>query len=156
MCPATHPTGTKHAWPPSCQGQLHNGNQGTNFCRCLRDCVLAQVKQFYTAPTAIRSLMRSGDEWVSQHSSRASLRLLGTVGEPINPEAWRWYHDVSAPSPIRWELAARQLARGLSEPALQYVHAAPSHSERCCGHGITRLVWQRWGVARLVMRGRQE
>jgi acetyl-CoA synthetase len=52
-----------------------------------------QVSIFYTAPTAIRALMREGDAPVKR-SSRASLRLLGTVGEPINPEAWRWYHDV--------------------------------------------------------------
>ncbi|STY31544.1 acetyl-CoA synthetase [Legionella wadsworthii] len=49
-----------------------------------------QVNVFYTAPTAIRSLMRAGDEWLSS-SSRKSLRLLGSVGEPINPEAWQWY-----------------------------------------------------------------
>ncbi len=52
-----------------------------------------QVTIFYTAPTAIRALMREGDAPV-KHTSRASLRLLGSVGEPINPEAWRWYHDV--------------------------------------------------------------
>jgi acetyl-CoA synthetase len=52
-----------------------------------------QVTIFYTAPTAIRALMRDGDAPVKK-TSRASLRLLGTVGEPINPEAWRWYHDV--------------------------------------------------------------
>ena len=52
-----------------------------------------QVNIFYTAPTALRALMRDGDEPVKARS-RASLRLLGTVGEPINPEAWRWYHDV--------------------------------------------------------------
>lgn len=52
-----------------------------------------KVTQFYTAPTAIRALMRQGDEYV-KNSSRSSLRLLGTVGEPINPEAWRWYHEV--------------------------------------------------------------
>ncbi|WP_448582905.1 acetate--CoA ligase [Thermaurantiacus sp.] len=52
-----------------------------------------RVEIFYTAPTAIRALMREGDEWVTRHS-RASLRLLGTVGEPINPEAWDWYHRV--------------------------------------------------------------
>ena len=51
------------------------------------------VTLFYTAPTAIRALMREGDAPVSR-TSRASLRLLGTVGEPINPEAWRWYFDV--------------------------------------------------------------
>ena len=51
------------------------------------------VTIFYTAPTAIRALMREGDAPV-QTTSRASLRLLGTVGEPINPEAWRWYFEV--------------------------------------------------------------
>ena len=52
-----------------------------------------QVTVFYTAPTAIRALMREGEEPVKK-TSRKSLRLLGTVGEPINPEAWRWYFDV--------------------------------------------------------------
>ncbi|MBB5014178.1 acetate--CoA ligase [Rehaibacterium terrae] len=52
-----------------------------------------RVTVFYTAPTAIRALMREGDAPVKR-TSRASLRLLGTVGEPINPEAWRWYHEV--------------------------------------------------------------
>jgi acetyl-CoA synthetase len=51
-----------------------------------------KVTVFYTAPTAIRALMREGDEPVKR-TSRASLRLLGTVGEPINPEAWRWYYE---------------------------------------------------------------
>ena len=52
-----------------------------------------KVNTFYTAPTAIRALMRDGDEPVKK-TSRKSLRLLGTVGEPINPEAWLWYHRV--------------------------------------------------------------
>ena len=52
-----------------------------------------QVNIFYTAPTAIRALMSSGDEPVKS-TSRASLRLLGSVGEPINPEAWEWYYQV--------------------------------------------------------------
>ncbi|MFC3716050.1 acetate--CoA ligase [Luteimonas soli] len=52
-----------------------------------------KVTIFYTAPTAIRALMREGDGPVKK-TSRASLRLLGSVGEPINPEAWRWYFDV--------------------------------------------------------------
>ena len=51
------------------------------------------ITQFYTAPTALRSLIQQGDEWVKRHK-RQSLRLLGTVGEPINPEVWHWYHDV--------------------------------------------------------------
>ncbi len=52
-----------------------------------------QVTQFYTAPTALRALMGAGDEFV-RGTSRASLKLLGTVGEPINPEAWEWYDRV--------------------------------------------------------------
>jgi len=52
-----------------------------------------QVNIFYAAPTALRALMREGDEWVKK-TSRKSLRLLGSVGEPINPEAWEWYYHV--------------------------------------------------------------
>ena len=52
-----------------------------------------QVTIFYTAPTAIRALMREGEALVKS-TSRSSLRLLGSVGEPINPEAWRWYYEV--------------------------------------------------------------
>jgi acetyl-CoA synthetase len=52
-----------------------------------------QVNIFYGAPTALRALMREGDEWVKR-TSRSSLRLLGSVGEPINPEAWEWYWRV--------------------------------------------------------------
>ncbi len=52
-----------------------------------------KITIFYTAPTLIRALMRYGDEWVTKHDL-SSLRLLGSVGEPINPEAWRWYHRV--------------------------------------------------------------
>jgi len=51
------------------------------------------ITTLYTAPTAIRGLMRFGDAWPNRHDL-SSLRLLGTVGEPINPEAWRWYHTV--------------------------------------------------------------
>ncbi len=56
-------------------------------------CDKHQVNIFYTAPTAIRALMREGEEPVKR-TSRRSLRLLGSVGEPINPEAWEWYHRV--------------------------------------------------------------
>ena len=56
-------------------------------------CDKHQVNIYYTAPTAIRALMREGDEPVKK-TSRQSIRLLGTVGEPINPEAWHWYHEV--------------------------------------------------------------
>ena len=53
-----------------------------------------KVNIFYTAPTAIRALMREGDKPVKK-TSRKSLKLLGTVGEPINPEAWMWYYKTS-------------------------------------------------------------
>jgi acetyl-CoA synthetase len=64
-----------------------------DFGRLWETCDRLGVTILYTAPTAIRALMREGDEWVTKHS-RASLRLLGTVGEPINPEAWDWYWRV--------------------------------------------------------------
>ncbi len=54
-------------------------------------CEKHGVNQFYTAPTAIRALMKSGEEWPAKYDLSA-LRVLGTVGEPINPEAWMWYH----------------------------------------------------------------
>ncbi len=52
-----------------------------------------KVTQFYTAPTAIRALISMGDEYVTKHDL-SSIKVLGTVGEPINEEAWRWYHDI--------------------------------------------------------------
>ena len=60
-----------------------------------------QVNIFYTAPTAIRALMREGDDYVKK-TKRSSIKLLGTVGEPINPEAWKWYYEVvgNSQSPI--------------------------------------------------------
>ena len=55
------------------------------------------VNVLYTAPTALRALAQAGDSWVKKYK-RDSLRILGTVGEPINPETWRWYHDVCGDS----------------------------------------------------------
>jgi acetyl-CoA synthetase len=52
-----------------------------------------RINQFYTSPTALRSLMREGDAWVTKHDL-SSLRILGSVGEPINPEAWMWYYNI--------------------------------------------------------------
>ncbi|MGF1550065.1 MAG: acetate--CoA ligase [Sphingomonadaceae bacterium] len=82
-----------------------------------------QVSLFYTAPTAIRALMREGAEPVQKHD-RSSLRLLGTVGEPINPEAWRWYHEVVGDSrcPIMdtwWQTETG----GIMITTLPYAHA---------------------------------
>merc|ERR1711871_504828 len=56
-------------------------------------CDKFKVTQFYTAPTAVRALMQKGDDFVTKYK-RDSIRLLGSVGEPINPEAWRWYLEV--------------------------------------------------------------
>ena len=64
-----------------------------NFSRFWEIIDKHQVNIFYTAPTAIRALMREGNEHVLK-TSRSSLKLLGTVGEPINPEAWKWYYEI--------------------------------------------------------------
>jgi len=61
--------------------------------RLWKICADHGVTVFYTAPTAIRALIKAGDEWPNKHDL-SSLRVLGTVGEPINPEAWMWYHRV--------------------------------------------------------------
>jgi acetyl-CoA synthetase len=58
-----------------------------------------KVNVLYTAPTAIRSLMKDGDAFVTKYD-RSSLKVLGSVGEPINPEAWRWYHEVAGDSQV--------------------------------------------------------
>jgi len=64
-----------------------------DYSRCWEVVDRHKVTLFYTAPTAIRALMREGNEWVEK-TSRKSLRLLASVGEPINPEAWNWYYNV--------------------------------------------------------------
>ncbi len=64
-----------------------------DFGRFWAVCEKHKVNQFYTAPTAIRALMAHGPDWVNKHDL-SSLKVLGTVGEPINPEAWNWYNDV--------------------------------------------------------------
>jgi len=61
-----------------------------------------KINQFYTAPTALRLLMKSSDDFVTQYD-RSSLRVLGTVGEPINPDVWQWYKDVVGESRCRPE-----------------------------------------------------
>src|SRR5919198_5582085 len=65
-----------------------NWPEPDRFWRIIEEC---RVNILYTAPTAIRAFIRWGDDWVAKHDL-SSLRLLGTVGEPINPEAWMWYH----------------------------------------------------------------
>jgi len=64
-----------------------------NSSRCWEVCDKHNVNIFYTAPTALRALMREGNKPV-ETTSRKSIRLLGTVGEPINPEAWLWYYNI--------------------------------------------------------------
>ncbi|MFT4824133.1 MAG: acetyl-CoA synthetase [Halioglobus sp.] len=82
---------------PLCNGAISVMFEGVptypDAGRCWEIVDKHQVNIFYTAPTAIRALHAVGDEPVKR-SSRASLRLLGSVGEPINPEAWEWYHTV--------------------------------------------------------------
>ena len=82
---------------PLCNGGITLMFEGVptypDASRCWQVIDKHQVNQFYTAPTAIRALMGAGDKFV-QGSSRSSLKLLGTVGEPINPEAWEWYYRV--------------------------------------------------------------
>ena len=83
-------------------GPLSNGATSLMFegvptypdaSRCWEVCDKHKINIFYTAPTAIRALMSQGDEPVLK-TNRTSLRILGTVGEPINPEAWEWYYSV--------------------------------------------------------------
>ena len=76
-----------------------------------------KVNTFYTAPTAIRALMGEGDEFVAR-TVAARCKLLGTVGEPINPEAWRWYHEVvgERPLPDRRHLVADRNGRHMISP----------------------------------------
>jgi acetyl-CoA synthetase len=80
---------------PLCNGAISLVFEGIptypDASRFWQVCDKHKVNTFYTAPTALRSLMRMGDEPV-QSTSRESLQLLGTVGEPINPEAWEWYY----------------------------------------------------------------
>ncbi len=85
-----------------CYGPLLNGATQVMFegvpnfpdaSRFWQVCDKHQINIFYTAPTAIRALMGAGNEFVTK-TSRKSIRLLGTVGEPINPEAWNWYNEV--------------------------------------------------------------
>ena len=91
---------TGHSY--SVYGPLSNGatiliSEGTptypDASRCWQIVDKHNVSIFYTAPTVIRQLMSQGDEFVI-NTSRNSLKLLGTVGEPINPEAWQWYYEV--------------------------------------------------------------
>ena len=82
---------------PLCAGAISLMFEGVptypDASRCWEVVDKHQVNIFYTAPTAIRALMGAGDDFVTK-TNRSSLKLLGTVGEPINPEAWEWYYSV--------------------------------------------------------------
>ncbi|WP_406828750.1 acetate--CoA ligase [Microbulbifer sp. ARAS458-1] len=82
---------------PLCAGAISLMFEGVptypDASRCWQVVEKHKVNTFYTAPTAIRALMGAGDDFVTK-CDRSSLKLLGTVGEPINPEAWEWYYDV--------------------------------------------------------------
>jgi acetyl-CoA synthetase len=74
-----------------------------------------RITQFFTAPTAIRALMRFGDAPVEKHDLR-SLRIIGSAGEPLNPEAWKWFERVvgagrTAVVDAYWQVSARAYAR---------------------------------------------
>lgn len=86
---------TYSIYGPLCQGGTTLMYEGVPTWpdpgRFWKVCAKHQVTIFYTAPTAIRALIKAGDQWPKQHDL-SSLRVLGTVGEPINPEAWMWYY----------------------------------------------------------------
>ena len=119
-------------------------------------CDKHNVNIFYTAPTAIRALMREGDEPVKK-TSRKSLRLLGTVGEPINPEAWLWYHKVVGEGrcPIVdtwWQTetggilitplpGATDAETGLGHPAVLRHQAALVDDQGALLDGAPRAIW---------------
>ena len=100
-----------------------------------------KVTVFYTAPTAIRSLIRLGEEWPNKYDL-STLRTLGSVGEPINPEAWDWYHRVSARAVVpSWTRGGRPRpaasssircpARTRSNPAAPTVRSSASNRSSC-------------------------
>lgn len=107
------------------------------------------MKQFYTAPTAIRSLMRAGDLYVKEHL-RDSLRILGSVGEPINPEAWRWYHDIVGDGrcPIVDTWWQTETGGHMITPLPNAWAQKPGARQL---YGV--LFWSRGMVARLLCRG---
>ncbi len=103
-----------------------------------------KVNIFYTAPTAIRALMREGDEPTQKHDL-SSLRILGSVGEPINPEAWMWYyeqHRQGAAAHRRHLVADRDRRHHDLGPALRHAAQArlghPAAARHRCGHRTTR------------------
>ena len=135
-----------------------------NASRCWDICDKYGVTIFYTAPTAIRALMREGDAWVSA-SSRRSLRLLGSVGEPINPEAWLWYHRVVGGErcPIRRHVVADRDGRHLDCAATggdhleaRFCDAAvfrrESRADGAGRRGAARRVRGKSGLARQLAR----
>jgi acetyl-CoA synthetase len=132
-----------------------------------------KINIFYTAPTALRTLASSGDEWVTKHD-RSSLRLLGSVGEPINPEVWNWYYNVVGNkecdivdtwwqtetggiliSPIAGETAMKPGSATLPLPGIHPVIVKPETGEEIKGNSVEgalciRTPWP--GIARTIYK----
>ena len=104
-----------------------------------------KVTFFYTAPTAIRALIRLGDEWPNKHDL-SSLRVLGTVGEPINPEAWMWYHNVIGKGrcPIVRHLVADRNRRTFDHSAARREHLETRQREQTIFWRRTSCLARRW------------
>jgi acetyl-CoA synthetase len=132
-----------------------------------------KINIFYTAPTALRTLASCGDEWVLKHD-RSSLRLLGTVGEPINPEVWNWYYNVVGNkdcdivdtwwqtetggiliSPISGETAMKPGSATLPLPGIHPVIVKPETGEEIKGNSVEgalciKTPWP--GIARTIYK----
>lgn len=93
-----------------------------------------QIQKFYTAPTLIRALMREGDDHVTG-SDTSSLQVLGTVGEPINPEAWKWYHRVSTSLLLH---PPHTQTRPLPLPPFLLCPPCMCHDDLCCKLGAAK------------------
>ena len=128
-----------------------------------------RVNIFYTAPTALRALMKEGDEWPARRDL-SSLRLLGTVGEPINPEAWMWYHRVIGKgrcpivdtwwqtetggiliAPLPGAVPAKPGSAGLPLPGVQFRIIQEDQSETAVNQGGWLVMTHPWpGLMRRV------
>ena len=109
--------------------------------RCWRLIEKYRVNIFYTSPTAIRAFIRQGDQWPNAHDM-SSLRLLGSVGEPINPAAWEWYYkrDRQGALPHRGYLVADRDRRHHD-----LAHAGRGAAEARLGHAAAcRASWPTW------------
>ena len=95
-------------------------------------CAKHKVNIFYTAPTAIRALMRDGEAPVRKHD-RSSIRILGSVGEPINPEAWLWYYRVVGDERCRSSIPGGRPRRAAQSPNCGAVAQKPGSAAAAAG-----------------------